>query len=68
MTQDYDFKNMTDEQLTERVEKLGQDMYMLECGDDFLFTNRNGNLPKYRMMQTEQREICNILAARRANA
>lgn len=43
--------------IDERIEDLRHSMYCLECGDDFLFSNRNGNLPRYRAMQEELSEL-----------
>lgn len=47
--------------LETELEQLRIDMWELECGDDRLFTNANGNLPRYRAMQDRRSKIYELL-------
>lgn len=42
--------------LRAKAQQLRDQMFGLECGDDFLFTNANGNLPTYRAWERELRD------------
>lgn len=39
--------------LISKIEELKHSMYCLECGDDMLFSNTNGNLPQYEALRKE---------------
>ncbi len=39
--------------IKERIERLKRLQYELECRDDRLFTNLNGNLPRYKQWGEE---------------
>ena len=41
----------------ERIAHLEREIFGLKCGDDYLFTNKNGNLPRYKAMQKELKEL-----------
>ena len=43
----------TQEKLQERIQELQRNMYSMECSDDSLYSNRNGNLPTYQSWQKE---------------
>ena len=36
--------------LIQEKQQLEQDIYALECSDDRLFSNANGNFPRYKAM------------------
>lgn len=44
---------LLENQIKERIARLEELRYGLECGDDFLFSNRNGNLPLYKQWGEE---------------
>lgn len=50
---------MTDslEKIQTRITELQYQMYGLQCSDDLLFTNANGNLPLYESWQQESRAL-----------
>ena len=41
----------------QRIKTLTDLIYALECSDDLLMTNVNGNLKHYLRMQTELKEL-----------
>lgn len=43
--------------LLQRKTELERNMLTLECSDDRLFSNGNGNYPSYQAMAKELREI-----------
>lgn len=47
--------------LLQRKKDLERFMLGLECSDDRLFTNANGNLPTYNSWKQELREIEKVL-------
>jgi len=51
------------DKLKQRYEELEREIYILECSDNYLFSNINGNLPRYREMQAERSEISKQLHA-----
>lgn len=44
-----------------KIKSLEDDMRALEMSDDCLFTNRNGNLPRYNAMGDEISRLTSIL-------
>ena len=52
---------LLESQIRERIERLEELRYGLECSDDFLFSNRNGNLPMYNQWGEELRQLRNQL-------
>lgn len=43
--------------IEQRIKDLDERIYALECSDDSLFTNANGNLPRWQEMQNELRYL-----------
>lgn len=44
-----------EETLRKELERVNRNIYGLECGDDFLFTNVNGNLSLYESLLTQRK-------------
>jgi hypothetical protein len=58
------YNDVSTNDLIARHAKLADEIMGLEYGDDHLFTNLNGNLPRYRAMQDEKSEIRLVLEER----
>lgn len=41
------------EEVTERIQRLQNLMFQMECSDDALFANANGNLQTYKQWEQE---------------
>lgn len=52
---------MTRQQIQNRIEELDMLMFGLECSDDALFINANGNLPLYRSWEEEAKRLRGLL-------
>ena len=61
----YDIDLDSQEYLEKKIKDLANDIYGLECSDDFLFSNRNGNKERYDALVKEHSEVCKKLAALR---
>lgn len=52
----------------QRIEWIKSEMKRYEYGDNFLFTNRNGNLPKYEALRDELRSLTEPAQPRNVDA
>lgn len=43
--------------IDERIEELTERIYSLECSDDGLFSNANGNLPRWQELVAERNRL-----------
>ena len=51
----------SEEYLKAKIAQLDEDILCLECSDDYLMTNRNGNLPRYEAMKILRAELATKL-------
>lgn len=44
-------------EIKKKLDEVRRKIYSLECGDDYLFSNRNGNLSLYDSLKETERNL-----------